>query len=102
VRLRRLIAVISLVMCVGASVAESLDRWDATAFGDDTEGHFVIVAICAGLALCAAGALTALIRASASGSVPSERVHSDLRINLFTLAALPGRTSSSPPLTLRI
>jgi len=101
-RIRRLIAVVSLAICIGAPLAECLDRWDTTAYGNDTEGQFVVVAMCAGLALCAPGALLAFIRASSSCSTLFACVRSDLRVNLITLIAAPIPQNSSPPLALRI
>lgn len=54
---RRLSIALILLICIAAPVVELFDHWDQS-LQNDTEATVVVVALCIGLALVTAGALT--------------------------------------------
>jgi hypothetical protein len=67
VSLRRFATGVILAICIGAPILEMFDQWDRTLEdGNDTEINLLVVALCVGVALSAAGALVACLRASAN------------------------------------
>jgi len=68
-RLRRLIGVVILALCVGGPIVEAFDRWDNTLQdGYDTEANVVVVALCVGLALSVSAIALTWFRSASSVS----------------------------------
>src|SRR6266404_1461091 len=67
VRMRQILGVILLAICVGGPIAEMFDQWDHTLQdGNDTEANVVIAALCVGLAFSAVGTVVVWIRSQSS------------------------------------
>ena len=99
VGLRRFLAAAILAICVGAPLAESFDQWDRSD-GNEAEANLVIVALCVGVAMCAAAAVVAAVR-TAARSTPSADTAS--AATFATLPILPAPIPNSrPPTPLRI
>ncbi len=61
--MRLLFVAILLTVCVGAPILEIFDRWDHTfQDGNDTETNLVVVVLCVGIGLVAAGAVLRRVR----------------------------------------
>jgi hypothetical protein len=98
--LRRFATGVILALCIGAPILEMFDQWDRTLEdGNDTEINLVVVALCVGVAFTVAGALVALVRASANRPgrfAPTPSI-------LLTLATFPiPIPNSRPPTPLRL
>jgi hypothetical protein len=104
VGIRRLLAAVIVVICIGVPLVESFDTWDHTlSDGNDTEANVVIAALCVGLALSAAATLLAIAR------VRSPSIDRRFRLTLPATLSFarpvqlaPPRADSPPPAALRI
>ena len=104
VGLRRLLAAVIVVICIGVPLVESFDTWDHTlSDGNDTEANVVIAALCVGLALSAAASLIVI--------APFRALPIDRRFHLTAPATLsfaspvllgPTPADRPPPAALRI
>ena len=104
VRMRQILGVIVVAICVGGPIAEMFDQWDHTVQdGNDTEANAVIAALCVGLALSAAGTVVVWIRSLSwlSSSCRARRAPSDRISPSWVWCALPA-PASSPPVALRV
>jgi hypothetical protein len=99
---RRATVAAVLTICLGAPVVELFDTWDSPADrGSDSELSMVAVALCAGLALTAAGSFAVkLCRPAVSNSIQTAPTHLCVR-NFVFLTAVPV-PCSRPPTLLRI
>jgi hypothetical protein len=101
VTVRRFAIVVILAVSLGGPVLELFDTWDQTVQdGNDTEADLVIVALCAGFALCAAGLVVARMRATSSTPHVHTRVSVLVRFAVAAFATpIP---TSSPPTPIRV
>lgn len=104
VGIRRLLAAVIVVICVGVPLVESFDTWDHTlSDGNDTEANVVIAALCVGLAISAAATLIVIAGLCALPIDPRLplRLPSILSFSK-PLLIVPAPTHSPPPVALRI
>jgi hypothetical protein len=97
---RRILAVVILLVALGAPLIEAFDRWDRTLQdGYDTEMTVVVIALCVGLGFAVAGATSQSIRSIAW----RRAVRSIVGLTLLSYRAIPAPApSSSPPIPLRV
>jgi hypothetical protein len=98
---RQTAAAIVLAICLGGPTIELFDHWDSPVDGgSDTELSAVIVALCVGVALAAAGAIVAQLGLKASIAPAALMACSVVRsVRRLSAIAVPcGR----PPTPLRI
>jgi hypothetical protein len=100
VRAKRLIVAVILVISIGAPIVEMFDQWDRTLEdGNDTEATMVVAALCVGLALLVATAISSPHRPlSALLDSPPSAAAGVRRITAFQLTG----HATSPPKPLRI
>ena len=99
--LRRAAIAIVLTICLGAPVVEIFEHWDRSADqGNDTELSTVVVALCVGVALSAAGALAGSLRSIASAVCAHLSVATEVAPSALALVAVPF-PCSRPPALLR-
>jgi hypothetical protein len=96
----KLLAATLLALCIGVQVLEASGRWDGALKDSNDEAIIVVVVLCIGAAVAAAGALLARVRLSRSGARIVLAVTTPSRCSASRLAL--SISCSSPPVSLRI
>jgi len=99
--MRRLFVAILLTVCVGAPMLEMFDHWDHTLQdGNDTETNLVVVVLCVGIGLVAAGAVLRRVRPLLTFSSVHRAV--SVLISRTEMSLTLPIPSISPPVSLRV
>jgi hypothetical protein len=99
--MRRIAIALILVVCIGAPVAETFDRWDHTyQDGNDTEAALVVISLCIGAALSLTG--NVIIVAGPGPSVARAFPPRDEANDVVSVRPTHAAPTISPPTPLRV